>query len=126
MAARHEIEHAAYTLSPEGANFSKGSSVRGLGHRHLRNGSRESGSSIVVDLGRRNDGARQHFEGSRREEGVGAVQVRKQHLGPLRWNRKVGEPTCLLEWIVQHTWLLVPYIALVVTLLLVTQMVGLK
>jgi hypothetical protein len=43
---------------------------------------------------------------------------------PLRWRKIHGQPTCLIEQILQHTWLLVPYIALVVTLMLILQLKG--
>lgn len=42
---------------------------------------------------------------------------------PFRWHKRMGEPTCLIEWLLQNSWLLVPYIALVVTLILVFQIV---
>lgn len=43
---------------------------------------------------------------------------------PLRWRRKHGPPVCLLEHILQHTWLIVPYIAVVVTIMLVLMVKG--
>lgn len=43
---------------------------------------------------------------------------------PLRWHKKFGPPTCLLELILQHTWLLVPYTAIVVTIMLFLMVKG--
>lgn len=45
---------------------------------------------------------------------------------PLRWHKKLGEPTCIIEVLLQHTWLLVPYTAIIVTLILAVQLTGWK
>jgi hypothetical protein len=38
---------------------------------------------------------------------------------PLRWRKSMGEAECLVEWLLQNTWLLVPYTAVVSTVVLV-------
>jgi hypothetical protein len=51
------------------------------------------------------------------------MNLRRPPNGPYRWHKKHGEPTCLLEWLAQNTWLLIPYIAAVVTAVLILQVV---
>lgn len=49
---------------------------------------------------------------------------RLDNKAPLRWKSTHGDPTCIVEYILQHSWLLVPYIAAVVTLILAVQLTG--
>jgi hypothetical protein len=38
---------------------------------------------------------------------------------PLRWHKSQGEPRCVIEVVMQNSWLLIPYIAIVCTAVLV-------
>lgn len=113
----------------------QGRSVLRPGNRHLRDVSRESGSSFVAGSSSRHDGPGlnpQSTERTQRKwkrgwEGVTGVPLRKpvelRH-ERTRWRKRFGRPTCLLEVILQRTWLLVPYIAIVVTFMLILMVKG--
>lgn len=117
----------------QGANVPQTRSVLRPWHRPLRNGGRKDRSAFSSDSRGRDDGTRLDSQGAkrRRQEREGVTDIvplrrpPERQGEPLRWHRKFGPPTCILELILQHTWLLVPYIALVVTLILVLQIRGL-
>lgn len=108
-------------------DFSEASPILRLGNGNLRDDSRQDRQTFTTNSGGWHDGLGHYLKETERFGG-GLIIVlplrRPDKTAKFLWKKRMGEPTCMVEWIVQHSWLLTPYIAVIVTIMFIVQMLG--
>lgn len=104
----------------------------GPSNSNIRNTLRKSRSPIPVNSSRWNDGATQRHKSTgqrmtpRKTESNMLPLLRPEtaKMTPFRWHKRMGEARCIWETIMQHSWLLIPYTAVLVSIILVLTIRG--